>query len=133
MMKAIARMATPETASRALVLAGREGRFWRKDGIWEGSDRCVEDFLGGLDGLGADLARELHGQLSPLDRHDDGRGIAGLAGGGGPRSARGLVLRGLQGLQGLPEHRAEARALGARGRPRGAGLVDAADRADVPL
>src|SRR3954451_15745396 len=122
-------MAKPETPRSALVLAGRAMMFWRKGGMEGYLDLGVEDVLGRLDGLGADLARELHGQLCPLDRHHDGRGIAGLAGGERLRRARGLVLRVLE----LPEQRAEARARAAGGAPGGRGLVDGADRADVPL
>src|SRR3954453_580383 len=107
--KATPRTATAETAAMPLLRAGRRRKLWTKDGMSQWAlDLCVEDVLGGLDRLGADLARHLHGQLGALDGHDDRGRVAGLAGGelvgGGGR----LVLGRGQRLQRLAEHRAEA-------------------------
>src|SRR3954454_18148417 len=125
--KATPRTATAETAAMPLLRAGRRRKLWTKDGISQWPlDLCVEDVLGGLDRLRTNLACHLHGQLGPLDGHDDRGRVAGLAGGECLRGGRRLVLRVRQRLQRLAEHGAEpaARRLRRRG-----GL----DRADLPV
>src|SRR3954463_16732196 len=132
MMNAIARIATAETTMMAFERVGRPSRDWTKGGIQEGSDLSVEEVLGGLDGLGADLRGELHGELGALDGHDDGGGVGRLAGGQGARGRGGLLLVVGHGADRLAEHVAEAvaRRGGAIDR---AGAADRAHAADLPL
>ena len=52
----------------------------------------MEDVLGGLDGLGADLAGELHRELGALDGHDDRGRIVAWPVARACASARGVVL-----------------------------------------
>src|SRR3954468_23912893 len=74
--------------------------FWTRVRSWVIGqlDLGVEDVLVGLDGLVADLRRELHRELRALDLHDDLGGIAGRAarerlGGGGGLGVGGLEAR----------------------------------------
>src|SRR3954453_19148421 len=108
MMNAIARIATAETTMMAFERVGRPSRDWTKGGIQAGSDLGVEEVLGGLDGLGADLRGELHGELGALDGHDDGGRIACLTGGQRLRGARGVGLGLSQRRDRVAEHLAEA-------------------------
>src|SRR3954454_16613471 len=135
MMNAIARIATAETTMMALERVGRPSSDWTKGGIQEGSDLGVEEVLGGLDGLGADLRGELHGELGALDGHDDGGRVGRLAGGQGARGRSSLLLVVGHGADRLAEHVAKAvarrgGAIDAAGRP---GAADRADVADLPL
>ena len=54
-----------------------EGRH--EEAVELGLDLGLEDGLGGLDGLGADLAGHLHRELRALDGHDDRGRVGGLA------------------------------------------------------
>src|SRR3954470_4883268 len=125
MMNAIARIATAETMMMALERVGRASRDWTKGGIQAGSDLSVEEVLGGLDGLGADLRGELHRELGALDGHDDGGGVGRLAGGQGARGRSGLLLVVGHGADRLAEHVAEA--VSRRG-----GAIDAVGRTGAP-
>ena len=111
MRNAIARIATAETPSSALVLAGRARRFWRKaawDGsgqtwVWKMSWAASTAFVRIWPASCID-------ELRALDRHDGLGGVLGLCRRPAPgRLGGGVVWVGLQRLHGLAEHRAEAR------------------------
>src|SRR3954452_23237505 len=123
--KEMARIATGETAMMPLERAGRARRVSTKGGMCQ-LDLGVEDVLGGLDGLRTDVRGQLHRELRPLDRHDDGGRIGCLARGERLGSAGRLGLAVSQRLERLAEHVAEA----------GAGLrcrLGGIDAPDVPL
>src|ERR1044071_2438565 len=120
--KALARIATADTAMMPLERAGRARKVSTKGGMSQ-LDLGVEDVLGGLDGLRTDLRGQLHRELRPLDRHDDGGRVGRLAGGERLRGAGRLGLGVGERLERLSEHVAEAGA----GLRRGLGAVDAAD------
>src|SRR3954465_15691935 len=106
--------ATPitDTPSSALPRLLIDCRRLRMDQFLGSLDLGVEDVVDGLDGLGADLRGQLHGQPGLLDGHDDrgrvGRGPAGqrLAPGGG------VVLQLAQLADLARQERAEAGAAG---------------------
>src|ERR1044072_1237814 len=101
--KAMARIATADTAMMPLERAGRARKVSTNGGMSQ-LDLGVEDVLGGLDGLRTDLRSELHGELRPLDRHHDGGRIGRLAGGERLGGTRRLGLAVSQRLQGFAEH-----------------------------
>src|SRR3954451_12910729 len=107
--KAMARIATAETAMMPLERAGRARKVSTNGGMSQ-LHLGVEDVLGGLDGLRTDLRGQLHRELRPLDRHDDGGRVGGLAGGERLGGVRRLRLAVGQRLQRLAEQVAEARA-----------------------
>src|SRR3954447_3057228 len=89
--KAIARIATADTAMMPLERAGRARKVSTNGGMSQ-LHLGVEDVLGGLDGLRTDLRGQLHRELRPLDRHHDGGRVRGLAGGERLRSVGRLGL-----------------------------------------
>src|SRR3954447_14417759 len=100
--------ATVETARIPLVRAGRARIDWMKEGIGSQLDLGVEDVLGGLDGLRADLRGQLHGELGALDGHDDRCRVGGLARRELLRRGGGAVLALGQALDRRAEQVAEA-------------------------
>src|SRR3954454_22202398 len=123
--KAMAMIATVDTAMMPLERAGRARKVSTKGGMSQ-LHLGVEDVLGGLDGLRADLRGQLHRELCPLDRHHDGGRIGCLAGGERLRGTRSLGLAVSQRLQGLAEHVAKT----------GTGLrrcLCGIDRSDAPF
>src|SRR5262245_56550362 len=101
--KAMARIATADTAMMPLERAGRARKVSTNGGMSQ-LHLGVEDVLGGLDGLRTDLRRELHRELRPLDRHHDGGRIGRLARGESLRGNRSLGLAVRQRLQRIAEH-----------------------------
>src|SRR3954447_8406786 len=125
MKNSTATMASAETPSTIFDRVGSFMMVSAKLGIY-GSDLGVEDVLGGLDDLVADLRGELHRELRALDGHDDRRRILGGPRGERLRSGRGVRLGLGQLAQRVAEQRAEA-AAGRRAGARGRG-IDALDR-----
>src|SRR3954468_21641012 len=127
---------TTDAAMTALPLGVVLARSVRKGmgnrGQLRGLDLRVEDVLEGLDALGANLAGELHREARALDRHDGRRGVRRLAGRELLRGGGGVLLHRVELADLLGERAAEAGARGGGGRA-GAGAVDGADRAALPV
>src|ERR1051325_9523117 len=105
--KAIAMIATADTAMMPLERAGRARKVSTKGGMSQ-LHLGVEDVLAGLDGLRAHLRGQLHRELGALDRHHDGGRVGCLPGGERLGRVRRLGLAVGQALERLAEHVAEA-------------------------
>src|SRR5919202_528756 len=136
MMTRAATMPSAEAARTAfplgVVLASRVRKGMGNGSQLRGLDLRVEDVLEGLDALRADLRGELHRELRALDRHDGLRRIRRLAGRELLRGRGGVLLERVELPVRVGQHPAEARAAGRGGAP-GAGAVDRADGADLPV